>query len=136
MKTLLITILLVGLSLITACSLKHDRLLFIEQAHIGLIARVSPDETAPADIDFGYRRSILTLTPQINADTTEPGGGYPPDKDFGEVMSVVSSFSGKVAWFDTTEVHTYFATGEAAKNTARSPDAIKALRETTTKPAN
>jgi hypothetical protein len=44
----------------------HDRLLFIEESHIGLKAKVGA-EHPPADIDFGYRRTIVTLIPKADA---------------------------------------------------------------------
>src|SRR5919198_1318964 len=80
------------------CAYRTDRLLFAEETHLGLVARVSPDRTAPADIDFGYRRSVVTLTPQINAKMEGPKDGYPDDYPFGEIMSVISSFTAKVGW--------------------------------------
>ena len=109
------------------CAIPHDRLLFLEESHVGLIVKVSPsDAAAPADIDFGYRRSILTLTPQKNADLDQ-AATQPKDYDYGEPLSVISAFRAKVGWFSNTEVHTYFATGSAATNTARDEEAIKQL---------
>ena len=109
------------------CAIPHDRLLFLEESHVGLIVKVSPsDAAAPADIDFGYRRSILTLTPQKNADL-DTSVVQPKDYDYGEPLSVISAFRAKVGWFSNTEVHTYFATGRAATNTAGDEDAIKQL---------
>lgn len=43
-----------------------DRLLFVEESHIGLKAKVGPDH-APGDIDFGYRRSIVAVIPKADA---------------------------------------------------------------------
>ena len=108
------------------CSTFRDRLLFIEETHIGLIARVSPDETAPVDVDFGYRRSIVTLTPQMNVDVHKSTEDQAKD-DNGQIMSVISAFTAKVRWFEATEIHTYFATGDAASRTGNSAAAIKAL---------
>lgn len=48
----------------------HDRLLFIEESHIGLKAKVGA-EHPPADIDFGYRRTIVTLIPKADASGDE-----------------------------------------------------------------
>lgn len=104
----------------------QDRLLFVEETHLGLIARVSPDETAPADIDFGYRRTIVTLTPQKNVDVTKSSDQQRADNN-GEIMSVISAFTAKIRWFDSTEIHTYFATGDAATITGANENAIKAL---------
>ncbi len=114
--------------------LPHDRLLFIEESHLGLIAKASPDATAPADIDFGYRRSIVTLTPQKKADVGKERE-VPLDYDYGELLSVISSFKAKVGWFSDTEIHTYFATGEAATKTGRQAEAIKALVAPPTTPS-
>lgn len=104
----------------------RDRMLFIEESHIGLVARASPDKTSPADVDFGYRRSFITLTPQVNVDLTKSAEEQRLG-DNGEIMSAISAFTAKVRWLDATEIHTYFATGKAATNTASDVDAIKAL---------
>lgn len=52
---------------LTGCP-SYDRLYFVEQSHVGLKATVATDPT-PGDIDFGYRRSIITLIPKADADT-------------------------------------------------------------------
>lgn len=44
----------------------YDRLLFVEESHIGLKAKIGLDHT-PGDVDFGYRRSVLTLIPKADA---------------------------------------------------------------------
>ena len=149
-------LLLVAALWLPGCSFFTDRLLFIEESHIGLKAKAGVDQTAPADIDFGYRRSILTLIPKANAEVKgdpknnvssatpppKPGGsastrtdpclpqGQEQSTDPNEPLSVISSFNAIVQWFDATRVRTYFATGEAATNTACSPEAIKALVST------
>lgn len=122
------TMLLLAPLLLTpiGCSTIQDRLLFVEETHIGLVARVSPDETAPADVDFGYRRSIITLTPQLNVDVKKSSQEQTDDAN-GEIMSVISAFTAKVRWFDATEIHTYFATGDAATNTGKDAKAVDAL---------
>lgn len=55
--------------MLTGCP-AHDRLYFVEQSHIGLKATVAADPT-PGDIDFGYRRSIITLIPKADAEASE-----------------------------------------------------------------
>lgn len=52
---------------LTGCP-SHDRLYFVEQSHIGLKATFAADPT-PGDIDFGYRRSVVTLIPKADAKT-------------------------------------------------------------------
>jgi len=101
-------------------------MLFIEESHIGLVARGSPDRTSPVDIDFGYRRSIVNLTPQVNVDMSKSVDEQRLENN-GEIMSAISSFTAKVRWVEATEIHTYFATGEAANNTAKDAAAISAL---------
>lgn len=120
---LLIALLCIGQ---LGCSTFRDRLLFVEETHVGLVARVSPDETSPADVDFGYRRSIITLIPQTNVDMTKSAQDQAID-DNGQIMSVISAFTAKVRWFEATEIHTYFATGDAATNTGKDKEAIKGL---------
>ena len=44
----------------------YDRLYFAEESHIGLKAKAAVDGT-PGDVDFGYRRSIMTLIPKADA---------------------------------------------------------------------
>lgn len=44
----------------------YDRLLFVEESHIGLKTKVALDHT-PGDIDFGYRRSVVALIPKADA---------------------------------------------------------------------
>jgi hypothetical protein len=44
-----------------------------------------------------------------------------------EPLSVISSFNSEVTWFSGTQVHTYFATGRAATQTACDVQAINAL---------
>lgn len=44
----------------------YDRLYFVEESHIGLKAKAAVDGT-PGDVDFGYRRSIMTLIPKADA---------------------------------------------------------------------
>lgn len=178
---------------LTGCSSSYERLYFVEQSHVGLKATAAADPT-PADIDFGYRRSIITLIPKANAtddaDATsnansereqvqkalqasvttarqiaeteakqqrksEPetataveAAAQKARKDFmadymaskgddptcpsdtldrSEPLSVISSFNARVAWFEASKIHTYFATGVAATRTACNPLAIKAL---------
>lgn len=53
------------ITLLSGCS-SHERLYFIEESHIGLKARAQLDGT-PGEVDFGYRRSILTLIPKADA---------------------------------------------------------------------
>lgn len=52
--------------ILTGCP-SHDRLYFVEQSHVGLKATVAADPT-PGDIDFGYRRSVVTLIPKADAE--------------------------------------------------------------------
>jgi len=120
----------------------HDRLLFVEESHIGLKAKVGIDQT-PGDIDFGYRRSMVALIPKANATSDgkqtnfnkSPEQSNDPEKtdcpanlnDTNELLSVISSFNADVRWFESTRVRTYFATGKAAEQTACDVRAIKAL---------
>lgn len=148
-----VIVLLVAALGLPGCSLFTDRLLFIEESHIGLKASAGVDQSAPADIDFGYRRTILTLIPKANAEVkgdppANVSSATPPAKPVGsasattgpcpqqgqeqstdpnEPLSVISSFNADVRWFEATRIRTYFATGEAATNTACLPEAIKAL---------
>lgn len=59
----LITVVLV--TVLGGCS-SHDRLYFVEESHIGLKAKAGVDGT-PGEVDFGYRRSIMTLIPKADA---------------------------------------------------------------------
>lgn len=59
----LITVMLV--MVLSGCS-SHDRLYFVEESHIGLKAKAGVDGT-PGEVDFGYRRSIMTLIPKADA---------------------------------------------------------------------
>lgn len=59
----LITVMLV--MVLSGCS-SHERLYFIEESHIGLKAKAAVDGT-PGEVDFGYRRSIMTLIPKADA---------------------------------------------------------------------
>lgn len=159
----------------------YDRLLFVEESHIGLKAKIGLDHT-PGDVDFGYRRSVLALIPKADANdkdlqavvkaakvqakkeaeehnmeseaaadhiakaglearnrfiaeankTRPPVQNHDPDCpaeeiDRREPLSVISSFSADVRWFEATRVRTYFATGIAAARTACDIHAIKAL---------
>lgn len=123
----------------------YDRLLFVEESHIGLKAKVGIDQT-PGDVDFGYRRSVVALIPKANATAGEKKAGEPkatvttdestaqtdPDcpptqVDSKQPLSVISSFNADVRWFESTRVSTYFATGKAAEQTACDLQAIKAL---------
>lgn len=56
---------MVLIAVLSGCS-SHERLYFIEESHIGLKARAPIDGT-PGEVDFGYRRSILTLIPKADA---------------------------------------------------------------------
>jgi hypothetical protein len=162
----------------------YDRLLFVEESHIGLKAKIGLDHT-PGDVDFGYRRSVLALIPKADANDTglkatekaarikakkeaedhnmaseeaaahiakaaedarnafiaEANKSRPavlgddPDCpaeeiDRREPLSVISSFSADVRWFEATRVRTYFATGIAAARTACDVRAIRALVST------
>ncbi len=59
----LLTMVLV--TVLSGCS-SHERLYFIEESHIGLKAKAAIDGT-PGEVDFGYRRSILTLILKADA---------------------------------------------------------------------
>jgi len=123
----------------------YDRLLFVEESHIGLKAKVGIDQT-PGDIDFGYRRSMVALIPKANATSDgkrtnfkkPPEQSNDPEKtdcssnlnDTNELLSVISSFNADVRWFESTRISTYFATGRAAEQTACDLHAIKALLAT------
>ncbi|MBX3120833.1 MAG: hypothetical protein KIT49_11355 [Nitrospira sp.] len=52
-------------TVLSGCS-SHERLYFVEESHIGLKAKAAVDGT-PGEVDFGYRRSIMTLIPKANA---------------------------------------------------------------------
>jgi len=58
-------LMMVFVTVFSGCS-SHERLYFIEESHIGLKARAPIDGT-PGEVDFGYRRSILTLIPKADA---------------------------------------------------------------------
>lgn len=144
MKRIIIVLLSLLLFLTLGCS-NPDRLFFFEQSHIGLIVKLSPESTAPADIDFGYRRSVVTLVPKANAEkkgeqtvtNPNPQGNSELSDDAdaecgdlqnpNEVLSVISSFSADVGWFTAAKVNAYFATGEAACRTAKYSEQIRAL---------
>lgn len=113
----------------------YDRLVFVEESHIGLKAKVAMDHT-PGDVDFGYRRSVFALIPKANARRDGESQDCPPDSgdsnktspdDCKELLSVISSFNADVRWFEATTINTYFATGKAAEQTAEDTVAIKAL---------
>lgn len=142
MKRLLFS--LVGL-LISGCGFPSEHLLFTEESHVGLKVKGGYDAVTPVDIDFGYRRSVLALIPKIDSpkETKEANETNETKKanetkearvlceidslDSKEPLSVISVFNSEVSWFTGTQVHTYFATGRAATQTACDVHAIKAL---------
>src|SRR5574341_1278974 len=142
LQLLLLTMLLISAGCEWVNKNFHDRLLFVEESHIGLKAKVGIDHT-PGDIDFGYRRSVLALIPKADAEHkgSNSAGSKPPDSraetvnkdcppdqiDSKEPLSVISSFNADVRWFEATRIRTYFATGEAAAQTACDVHAIKDL---------
>lgn len=120
--------------LLSACTANHDRLYFVENTHLGLRAKLEPESQTPGDVNFGYKRSVATLIPckQLKVSQDHDGdeqhvcGGDDADAD-NNIMSLMSSFNTRITWFEGTRITTFFATGEAATNTAKDPEAIKAL---------
>lgn len=113
---------------ISGCSLTApDRLYFVEKNHMGLKVEAEPQSETPGMVNFGYKRKMATLIPCRSIDQEENYCKSVNDDEKNEILSVISVFKTRVTWFSGTSIHTYFATGEAADNTAKSADAVKAL---------
>lgn len=87
----LITVMLV--TVLVGCS-SHDRLYFVEESHIGLKAKAGVDGT-PGEVDFGYRRSIMTLIPK--ADAGEDDQAKLERKELQDKLKTVTENTRKVA---------------------------------------
>lgn len=125
MKNILTSI-LIG-AIVTGCSLTApDRLYFVEKNHMGLKVEIEPQSETPGLVNFGYKRKMATLIP---CRAIDKDGKFCELDSAGEneLLSVISVFNTRVTWFSGTSVHTYFATGKAAEQTAQNLEAIKKL---------
>ncbi len=87
-----------------------------------------------ANLNSASLTNLVTLNSNLdaalaktNADSDDSPNCKPELADKHEPLSVISSFNSEVTWFSGTQVHTYFATGKAATQTACDVQAIKAL---------
>ncbi len=100
--------------LLSGCA---NRLLFVEESHLGLKAKVSANSPSPYEIDIGYRRGLFALVPlRCVGDSCDIGESE-------ELMSLFASFQGNIGFNDDIRVCHFLATGSAAVTLAANPEA-------------
>lgn len=93
-----------------------SHLVFHQSTSIGADAATNTD-TGHVHVSFGYDRQTNTLIPKTK---TVNEKGQPEQ----EAMSVISASEVRIKWLGLHEVTEQFATGAAARNLARNPQAI------------
>lgn len=101
--------------LLSGCGNIQDRLLFIEESHIGLIAKGGVNVT-PADIDFGYRRSVVALIPKANAQAEDEAAITSVAEGLAKVLAQSKSKAKEANLKDSTLLETW-AKAEADAST-------------------
>lgn len=107
---------LICAGLLSGCS-TPSHLVFLQSTSIGADAAFNSD-TGQTHVAFGYDRQTSTLIPKTK--TKNENG----DAEEAEAMSVVSASEVKIKWLGLHQVTEQFATGKAARNLARDPNAI------------
>jgi hypothetical protein len=105
-----------GLAVVLAGCATPIHLVFHQSTSIGADAATNT-ETGQVHVSFGYDRQTNTLIPKTTT-LNDPGG---VEK---EAMSVISASEVRIKWLGLHEVTEQFATGVAARNLARDPNAI------------
>jgi hypothetical protein len=105
-------------SLFAGCA-TPSHLVFHQSTSIGVDAAANTD-TGQVHVAFGYDRQTSTLIPKTET-TNEHDDSAAPEP---EAMSVISASEVKVKWLGLHEVTEQFATGKAARNLARDPQAL------------
>lgn len=109
-----IIIVYLGMNL-AACS--YPGALFVQETQLGLDVSLSTTDTKPVNVNFGYDRSLLSITPkQANA------------KD---AVSLLSKTDVLIQFVSESNIQNIMITGEAAKGLTENPDAMKALFQQT-----
>lgn len=109
---------LVLASLLPGCA-TPSHLVFHQCTSIGVDASANAD-TGQVHVAFGYDRQTNTLIPKTET-INEHDDPTAPEQ---EAMSVISASEVKVKWLGLHEVTEQFATGKAARNLARDPQAL------------
>jgi hypothetical protein len=107
---------LICAGLLSGCS-TPSHLVYLQSTSIGADAALNTD-TGQTHVSFGYDRQTSTLIPKT---TTKNEDGSTEEV---EAMSVVSASEVKIKWLGLHQVTEQFATGKAARNLARDPNAV------------
>ena len=104
-----------------------SHLLFVEESHIGLKAKIAASQTSPYNLDLGYRRGMVALIPLQSAEGergTNPDEGENPTgserkeivivHDPNDLMSLYCVFKANIGFNDPVEIYHFLATGRAA----------------------
>lgn len=105
-----------------------SHIVFQQAAVVG--ADVAADTTSgQAHVSLGYDRQTNAMIPKTKTYVTQrnPENGTLVEQEENEAMSALSASRVKIKWFGAHEVNEQFATGEAAVNIARDPDAVASL---------
>ena len=113
-----IVLALAALTTLSGCG---NTLFFAERTKAGLSAEFNATAPEPVELTAGYKRTIATLVPPKDPDTTEEG------EHKGEALSLVSTFRLAYDRSNNVSVTNFFVTGGAADTIGSSPKAVDAL---------
>ena len=115
-----------ALLVLTGCT---SHLIFVEEAHVGLKAKLEPNNPAPAQLSLGYRRGVVAVIPQQSSSSkgTQTAAGDAAANadgpkvvtiiaDPNELMSLYTVFNANVGFGDPVAIRHFLATGTAASS--------------------
>ena len=112
---------------LTGCS-TPSHIAFQQAAVIGVDVAANTT-TGQVNVALGYDRQTNAVVPKTKTKVTQrnPRNNLLVETQENEAMSTVSASRVKIKWLGSHEVNEQFATGEAAVNIARNPDAVAQL---------
>jgi hypothetical protein len=98
-----------------------SHLVFYQSTILGVdVATTTQGGTVHATL--GYDRQTTTFIPKSRVKNDQ-------QVDENEAMSAIARLTVKIQWLGIQEIHEQFATGQAARNIARRPEALEALMQ-------
>lgn len=103
--------LILFLSIMYGCS--YPGALFVEEVQVSLETSISTTDTRPVHVNFGYDRTMFSMSPKKNPD--------------GKAASILSKSDLKMQFTEETEIKNIFVTGNAANIISNDENSMKAL---------
>ena len=102
---------ILSVSIMYGCS--YPGALFVEDVQVSLETSISTTDTRPVHINFGYDRTMFSMSPKKNPN--------------GKAVSLLSKSDLKMQFTEETEIRNIFVSGRAAKLISENPERVEAL---------